>query len=372
MTQSLPDFDVSSIDLSEVDFLRPPSSNTGGNSIYPPPKTENELKSSQKCKIDYLSFSSLSLITKITDDLMCVIPDMKIVPSSRGWNGFNQSAQIYSYGETVGLVAWGAKTHARCYVSISGAGCKQWSDWHVELMRAILVTHAARITRIDLALDFYKGEVTYEDVEASLEAGEFQVKGAGRKPCVERHASSGQYGNKGRTIYVGSSASTKRICIYEKGLEQFGKLPAKWLENQTEESVSSYRLDGSVGVSGDVSVLDWVRAEVRYSNDDRDLDVNDYDMLIERDRYFAGAYQFCARVLKIADGLRPTTLLTETEADIEKMILNAKTSYGSLVHSMRKLGKTDSEIVAAFDAGFDSKRLIKAGYLRHLESIVPF
>jgi len=370
MTQSLPDFDLESIDLAGVEYPAPPSSNTGGTQVTPPQKSQNELKSCQKTKIDFLSFSSKSTLTKITDDLLCVIPDMRIVPCNRGWNGFDHSAQIMSYGENIGLVAWGAKSHSRCYVSFSGAGCKHWTDWHVELVRAILVTHDARITRIDLALDFYRGEVTYEQAEQALIDGEFQLRA--KKPSVDRMESSGPYGNKGRTLYVGSTKSSKRICIYEKGLEQFGKLPAKWLEQQTEETVASHRLDGSCGIVGDVSVVDWVRAEVRYSNDDRDLDINDYDMLIQRDRYFAGAYPFCARVIDIADGLRPLTLLTETETDIEKMIMNGKMSYGSLVHSMKAMGKTNDEIVAAFDSGFHSRRLMKAGYLRHLETIVPF
>jgi DNA relaxase NicK len=372
MTDSLPDFDFASIDLAQVEFLNPPSSNTGGNPVSPPQKADFPGESSQKCKIDYLSFTSTVSMAHIRTMISVFTPDVEFVDQGRGWMGFPQSQQIQSFGENIGLVAWGAKEHDRNYVSFSGAGCKRWSDYRLELVVEVLRICEARITRVDLALDFYRGEVTYDDCEAALAAGEFQMKAGGRRPAVDRHSTEGAYGNAGRTLYVGSPRSSKRICMYEKGLEQFGKLPAHWLENQTPESVASYRLDGSVGIAGDVSVLDWLRAEVRYSNDDKDLDANDYAIIRERDAFFAGAYPFCARVMGLADGVRPPTLLSEVETDVEKMKLNLKNSYGGLVHSLRSMGYTDAQIVDAVDSGSHCKRLVKNGLFRHLDEIVPF
>lgn len=365
------DFDVGSIDLSGVENFGPPSSNTGGNSISPPQIPIFDHESSQKCKIDYLSFTSLQPVAELLHFAESFTLDLQMVEQARGWQGYPKSAQLMQNGENIGLIAWGAP-HGRNFISFSGAACKHWCDYRIELVHNMLIEVGARITRIDYALDFFYGEVTYDDAEVALAAGEFQVKGAGRKPTVERHATEGSYGNKGRTLYVGATSSSKRICVYEKGLEQYGKLPAKWLEEQTELDVVSYRIDGSVGCVGDVSVVDWLRAEVRYSNADRDLDVDNYAMLLRRDEYFAGAYQFCARVIGLTDGVRPKLRLTETEAEIEKMKLNARNSYGSLVHSLLKLGNTPAQICEFLDAGFDSKRLVKAGYLNHLHKIVPF
>jgi DNA relaxase NicK len=365
------DFDVDSLDLSEVANFGPPSSNTGGNSISPPQIAIFQAKSSQKCKIDYLSFTSMQPVAELQRYAESFTLDLQVREQPRGWQGYPKSAQLMQNGENIGLMAWGAP-HGRNFVSFSGAACKQWCDYRVELVQHMLIEVRARLTRIDYALDFYYGEVTYDDAEAALAAGEFQLKGAGRKPSCQRHGSEGSYGNMGRTLYVGAPSSSKRICIYEKGLEQFGKLPAQWLEDQTELDVVSYRIDGSVGCVGDVSVVEWLRAEVRYTNADRDLDSDQYAMLFRRDEYFAGAYPFCARVIGLADGVRPALRLTETEAEIEKMKLNARNSYGSLVHSLLKLGNTPEEICKALDSGSDSKRLVKAGYFNHLQKIVPF
>ena len=357
-------FDVDLLDLEGTRSHLSPSSNTGGNLVTPPQIHVFDHKSSQKCKIDYLSFTSRKSVDDLSFLLSSFTRDLLVAPQSRGWQGYPLSAQLMCNGENVGLMAWGAP-HGRNFVSISGAGCKVWTDYHITLVHNMLIESLARITRIDYALDFYQGEVSYDDCEAALSAGKFSLKQGGRKPSVERHGSEGHYGNKGRTLYVG--AGSKRICMYEKGLEQFGKLPSVWLENQTEEDVISYRIDGSSGRVGDVSVVHWLRAEVRYGNADRELDDDNYAMLTERDKYFAGAYPFCSDIIGLTDGVRPPTMLTETEGDVEKMKLNGRSSYGGLVHSLRAVGYTDTQIADAFDSGFHSKKLVKAGLLNHLK-----
>lgn len=375
MSRILPEisgFDVALLDLSQVENPFPPSSNTGGNLVTLPKKPHFDFKSCQKVKIDYLSFTSRKSPDYLKECLSFFAGDIVYVQKVRGWMNYPIAFNMMQNGEHVGLIAWGSASSNRNYVSITGAGCKLWTDYHVELVRQVLIDCDARITRLDLALDFYHGEVTYDDCEKALEDGEFRLKGGGRKPKISRIGNENHYGNMGRSLYVGSEKSSKRINLYEKGLEQFGKLPAVWLENQTEESVISHRLDGTVGMAGQIAVVDWLRAEVRYSNDDRDLDFGQYEMLILRDQYFAGAYPFCARVLDLADGIRPPTLLTETEADIEKMKLNGKNSYGGVFHGLRLLGYTDTEIVDCMDAGAPSKRMIKAGFFNHLSRIVPF
>lgn len=365
------DFDVDLVDLSECVNLGPPSSNTGGNPISPPQIPIFDHKSDQKCKIDYLSLTSRSTVADLLHFAESFTVDLSFHEQSRGWQGYPKSGLLMQKGENIGLIAWGA-SHGRNFISFTGAACKQWCDYRIELVHNMLIEVKARITRIDYALDFYYGEVTYEDAEKALVDREFQVKGAGRRPSVERRSGEGSYGNKGRTLYVGAAGSSKRICVYEKGLEQFGKLPAKWLDEQTEIDVVSYRIDGSVGCVGDVSVVQWLRAEVRYSNDDRDLDMDNYSMLLLRDQFFAGAYPFCARVIGMTDGVRPSIRLTETEAEIEKMKLNMRNAYGSLVHSLLQLGNTPEEVCKAIDSGFHSKRLVKAGYFNHLDKIIPF
>lgn len=371
MNTSLQDFRFSASDLAAVENPHPPSSNTGGIDLCPPTLGPKKPHSGAKTVIDYLSFTTET-------DLDCVVAmlaeftiDMHIVVKKAGMFGYPFSANIERLGESVGVIGWGAE-HGRNFVSFSGAGCKHWTDAHLELVVAMLRECEARLTRVDIAFDVYAGEVTYEDAEAALEAGEFRTTWHGVNPAVERHASIGNYGNKGRTLYVGSSKSSKRICIYEKGLEQFGKLPAEWLDKQTPESVVSRRLDDTFGIAGDATVADWLRLEVRYSNKDFDLDAGAYRIIAARDEFFAGAYPFCAKVLGRCDGVRPPSLLTETECTLELMKLHAKNAYGGLVFGLKQSGYSDTEVVNALNAGGHSKRLIKAGIFTHLKTVIPF
>jgi DNA relaxase NicK len=366
------------IDQNEVEAVAiacPPSSNTGGNLVTPPVFQEKDVVSFQKCKIDYLSFTSRKQPHELVELFNAVIKNIRVVPNPRGWVGYPHSATIFRGDENIGLLAYGAP-HGRNFFSISGAGCRYWNDWCCQLVRELLKDAAARITRIDLALDFYRGEVSYEDCEAALAGGKFSLKQGGRKPAVDRYTSEGHYGNKGRTLYVGAASSSKRMCCYEKGLEQFGRLPAKWLEEQGAAAVASHTFDlENFGGPGDARVADWLRMELRYSNDDRNLDYDDYAIVVDRDAAFAGANPFNAEVLELADGVRPPTLMTEVEGDIEKMKLACKDSYGGLVRAMRLLGETPEKIVADLMGLKPAKRLVKAGYLAHLEnkwSDVPF
>ena len=361
--------------LPAVENALPPSSNTGGNLVTPPVLNQKDVVFVQKCKIDYLSFTSRLLPHQLVELFSAVVRDIRVVPNPRGWVGYPASATIYRGDENVGLIAYGA-LHGRNYFSLSGAGCRYWNDWACEIVRELLKDAQARITRIDLALDFYRGEYSYDDCEAALAAGKFSLKQGGRKPAVDRYFSEGSYGNKGRTLYVGAASSSKRMCCYEKGLEQFGRLPAKWLEEQGAQAVTSHEFDAlPFGGPGDVRVKDWLRMELRYANDDRDLDYDNYAIVVDRDAAFAGAYPVCAEVLELTDGVRPPTLMTELEGDIEKMKLACKDSYGGLVRAMRLLGETPENIVAALMGPVPSKRLVKSGYLAHLEEQwkdVPF
>lgn len=74
------------------------------------------------------------------------------------------SATLTYRGVQIGLLAWGAK-HTRNFISFSGNGCARVKHWNV--FYGVLDHVNARITRIDLAFDTYKGEVTYADCEAA-------------------------------------------------------------------------------------------------------------------------------------------------------------------------------------------------------------
>lgn len=348
----------------------PPSSNTGGNSLPPPELSGFEVEKPQKAKIDYLSITSTFTIWQIVNHFKHISPyaTLEMRPQERGWCGYPHSGLLYYGEEQVGLVAWGAD-HGRNFFSLSGAGTSYWNDWHCQLLREILLDLKARISRIDFALDFFRGEVSYEDCEAALVAGEFSLKQGGRKPSVTRHASEAGWGNAGRTLEVGARGASKRIVCYEKGLERFGKLAQKWEEEPTVVVLDQFRFGQAECAVADTKVKDWMRLEVRYGNDDRDLDVGDYEMVVKRDQYFAGAYPFCARVIERTDGIRVPMMISEKQASVEKMKQAAKESYGGLIRALRELGYKDDEIVADLIGMKISKRLEKAGLGNHLADL---
>lgn len=345
----------------------PPSSNTGGNSLPPPKLSGFPTEKPQKSKIDYLSITSTCGVDQIVNHFKHISPygTLTMRPQSRGWCGYPSSGLLFYGEEQVGLMAWGAD-HDRNFFSLSGAGCQYWNEWHCELLREILLDLKARISRIDLALDFFRGEVTYEDCEAALVAGEFSLKQGGRKPSVNRHASEASWGNAGRTLEVGSRGASKRIVCYEKGLEQFGRLAQKWEDEPSSVILDEFRFGKAEYAEADTKVKDWMRLEVRYGNDDRDLDVNDYEIVVKRDQYFAGSYPFCARVIERTDGIRIPMMVTEKQANVERMKQAAKDSYGGLIRALRELGYKDSDIVADLIGMKISKRLEKAGVGNHL------
>lgn len=345
----------------------PPSSNMGGNSLPPPTFSGFQVEKPQKVKIDFLSITSSFKIEQIIAHFRHISPyaTLEMRQQERGWCGYPFSGLLYYGDEQVGLVAWGAE-HGREFFSLSGAGCRYWNDWHCQLLREILLDLKARISRIDLALDFYRGEVRYDDCVAALAAGEFSLKQGGRKPWYQTHESQASWGNAGRTLEVGGKGTSKRIVCYEKGLEVFGKLAKKWEEEPSSVVLDQFRFGQADCAEADTQVKDWMRLEVRYGNQDRDLDLDDYEIVVKRDQYFAGAYPFCARVIERADGLRVPRMVTEKQATVEKMKQAAKDSYGGLIRALRELGYGDAEIVSQLIGMKISKRLEKAGIGNHI------
>jgi phage replication initiation protein len=303
-----------------------------------------------------------------------VLPGVTISEKEFGWNGYPQSAALNYFGMPVGLLAWGA-VHGRNFVSFSGAGCSRVNDWTIFF--EILTRYKARITRIDLAFDLYNGEITYEQAEAAAfpngsktAGGEFvNPRGGPKRLSFKRFASGGKFGNEGRTLYIGGAKSSKHICIYEKGHEVYGKLPHLWASAAGGPGTAAFA-DDRYGCPSGTEVSNWLRLEVRYNSKDRTLPP---EMLIFPDRYFAGAYPFCARALGRGDGISPPTLMSNAQATLEKLTQYARVSYGPVFYALHTVSNLSKEEI--FDRMVRptiSKKLRTAGLLAEDESAKPF
>lgn len=301
----------------------------------------------QKVKIDFLSLSTPLSSYRIKRLFQILLLDVVMTERGFGYNGYPESANLKYKGIQIGLFGWGATQHRRNFISFSGAGCSRVKNW--PLFHHVLEKIRARITRVDLAFDLYKGELTYEDCEAAAfpdnpdtAGGEFiNPKGGPQRLSFKRYSSGGALGNLGRTLSIGGRKSSKSICIYEKGLEQFGKLPLLWDREKDDPTIATFT-DELYGCPGGTEVKQWLRLEVRYTNTDRVLD---NVMVIEPDRYFAGAYPFCARVIKRSDGMAPSTMMSSAEIELEKLIHYCRVSYGSLLHTLHTVNHLSKEEV---------------------------
>lgn len=176
-----------------------------------------------------------------------------------GWVGFLAS------GDSPRQQAQASTLHCNLY----GAACT-FADhgWNLRLAD-LIEQHDGKLTRADLALDFFDGLSGGRDMESIRQdymAG-LMDSGGKRLKCSQ----AGDWCNGAeRSFYLGSREAGKQTNVYEKGDQLYGA-----------EAGSP-----------------WVRIELRYGNKLRFLPV---DMLRRPAEFFAGASEWHASMLREAD-----------------------------------------------------------------------
>lgn len=156
------------------------------------------------------------------------------------------------------------------HVNIQGHGCTFAQLGWREKMADVIDMHRGKITRADLAVDYFDGlgfdfAQLLEDYRADL----FKVRG--KNPACSL---AGDWANRSaRSMYVGSRQSGKITNIYEKG-------------------------DALFGVKAESP---WVRIELRYGDQLRVLPT---DILRKPDSFFAGASEWHEVMLHAAGSYR--------------------------------------------------------------------
>ncbi|PKO69010.1 MAG: hypothetical protein CVU22_06330 [Betaproteobacteria bacterium HGW-Betaproteobacteria-16] len=208
----------------------------------------------------------------------------------------------------VGALAMGGEAQrGRWMLQLTGKGCSMVEDW--PSLRELLEGFNAKLTRVDLAVDFLNGEHTVDDAVQMVD--EDQFTSCGRRPST---SVAGDWLDQvhGRTLYVGKAANGKMLRVYEKG-KQLGDL-------------------GS----------DWVRFEVQFGNRDR---VIPYDALTDCDKFFAGAYPALEKLLQAAAESIPTTQ-TETATNLGHLLYHLKRCYGKALHQAQEIASVnDTDLV---------------------------
>lgn len=273
--------------------------------------------------------------------------------SSRGngRNGYPKTANMGLKSDErikYGFFGWGNgdKQGGTVCIYVSGVGLTAALDgWENRLYDWIKdYAPSCKITRIDLAHDFLKGEYTPLQAYSDWAAGKF--KSGNTQPNAEM-AGVGWLNapDGGRTLYIGSRKNGSRVVrVYEKGIEQ-----------------------------GDRS-SPWVRFELQMRN--RDI-VLEHDILLNPGEYLTGAYPICEELFSqySEDLKKPDRLQKMKEISVEHMLYHASIQVSPTIKTLKFMGFEEQEIVQllenvgakmnkrlhpnAFDAGYPFVEFIK-------------
>ncbi len=230
----------------------------------------------------------------------------------RGLIGFAESITLHakhgSVSSAIGSIAWGGdQQKGRWLLQLTGVGCQLVRDW--EGLQTMLEDLGAKLTRVDLALDFLAGEHTVDEALELYELGGFQLSGRAPKSRIDGDWLGGE---DGRTFYVGSNKNGKMLRVYEKG-KQLGD-----------------------------KASDWTRFEVQLGSRDR---VIPFEVLTQRDAFFAGCYPALAAMVEAAsESIR--TLQKGGESTLSHLLYHLKRCYGKLLHTcLAEAGATDADLI---------------------------
>lgn len=286
------------------DAAQPPVCNTGGKSGQQLP-----------CFVDWVNLSIPFVETQ--SDVLALMPDLRrvfrralVLTSRRPLLGYSVGVSVLapdaSTGELVPVASvfyGGHSQRGRGLLQLTGAMCRTVSSWRA--LYALARRRAARLTRVDLAVDDFDGRHTVDDAVAGYREGAFN--GRGRPPTTATAGDWLRTSGRGRTLYVGNATNGKVVRIYEKGLQL-----------------------------GDGAPREWVRHEVQYGNRDRELPL---DMLLRPARYFAGAASYLGRLCPTDDALRVRThARVVVQRHIESLLHHARVGYGKVVHAALAMG----------------------------------
>lgn len=322
--------------------------------------------------IDWVSFTAKETSDILKQFAVLQIEGLRFENQKKGMAGYKSVINISKDGEQIGLIGYGSP-HGKNLLTLTGKGCQLIKNWY-QFRMWLEILDGYSITRVDLALDFYMGEMTHDKVIEAYNLDKFKALQSSKNPSISIQGSvDGMGRNRGRTIKIGGRNSSKFIRCYEKGLERFAKLFAHNTELNDDQvqfffkSFDCHEIDENVPEG--TSILNWYRLEVQFGNADRVLST---DMLTDRDPFFAGAYPFCKEVIEMEETRKPDRVPNNLETDIEILFKHAREQYGSFITTIRASGKmTDEEILNKLCNGKISQRIVKAGGLSIVKPYNP-
>ena len=212
-----------------------------------------------------------------------------------------QYANVY-YGHQAKIITF----------EIKGTGCQAaLGGWEVRLYDFLARTKG-RISRVDLAKDFFDGEYTPESALNDWRDGKFTRWGASPKgECVGTEWLNDDL--SGKTFYVGTRGGARFARIYDKAKQMGDK-----------ESF-------------------WVRFEIEFRR--HKTWVIPLDVLLNMGHYWGGAYPVCEQFEQ--QSKRIVSKKKQIETVTETIIKRAELMVGKLINFLVDLNWTDASIVSA-------------------------
>ena len=257
----------------------------------------------------------------------------------RGLHGYRHGLPIMMADVPVARMDFGGDSQRGWLrVEMPAKGCAFVDDWAG--VDALENLERSELSRADIALTTWRGEVNHCQVVQAHNLGRFTTKG--RPPDMRQILSSNP--NAGQTVYIGNRASSKFLRCYEKGRELAVNHPGlTHAEGFPIEDI--YRVE--------LELKSTKAAEVPW------------DVIERRDQYFAGAYPFCADILP---GVEADILQRRPEKapqrDLAAALANVRQQYGATLFTA--LHAHHGDIGAVWDLVCGDKHneaLLEAGVL---------
>lgn len=196
-------------------------------------------------------------------------------------------------------------------VELNGTGCMAaLPGWENRLYEFLSKCIRPKITRVDVAHDFFNGEYTPDQAMLDHDNGHYDVHNMRPKSECRGTAWRNDDGS-GKTFYIGKRGNSKFTRVYEKG-RQFGDVNSPWVRFETE-----FR-------SGDIEIP--------------------LDMLLYSGSYLGGAYPICKAIFT-AEAKRMNAKEETVNLTFEHKLFYARNQVGKLVNFLRGIGWEDGKIV---------------------------
>jgi phage replication initiation protein len=252
---------------------------------------------------------------KFLDATLYANKSIRLIDRRRGLFGYQKSLTIFDdHGDNLGMIAYGGNGGG-LYISLSGLGM-QYINSEAVYKHLVVYDVPVRLTRVDIAHDFFEGEHTVEQAVEAYKNGEFGT--GGRKPSAQFIDDLGS--NNGKTLYVGRAVNGKMLRVYEKG---------KQLNNKKSK---------------------WVRFEVQFGNKDRVIPLDILSSEEKMTQYFKGAYGYLGALnISVSHETQKIKISKKTVCyKLSHKMKYAKLSYGKLVKFLQtNLKLTSLQIVNA-------------------------